>query len=147
MSIDPIFQQQQQQYFYNKSLERAKQAQREKKRSRLRLGVILGIVFIAAFAVVFVLGGGLRTVGSHHVIVDGISYRVDGERTVISMEDGFSAAGELVFTEDLKHAGQDFATDWPVESTVYVNPGDRDKIYLRWQGHYLECPRQKGLFG
>ena len=146
--IDPIYQQQQQQFFYNKGLERAKKAQRERKVSRVKPGVILAIAFVLAVVVLFLLCGGLGIFDYDHVMVDGISYRRgSGEKdVVVSLEEGFVEAGKLVYTEDWKNSDQNFATDWDYETTVYVNPNDRSKVYLRWQGHYLRCPRERNIF-
>ena len=145
--VDPIYQQQQQQFFYNQGLEKAKKAQRERKSSKVKLGVVLAVVFVLAAAFVFVLGGGLSFAGSHHLMVDGISYRIGNEDSVVvSMDEGFIEAGTLFYTEDWKTSGQNFATDWNYETTVYVNPNDRSKVYFRWQGHYLECRREKNIF-
>ncbi len=144
-SIDPIYQQQQQQYFYNKGLERAKRAQRERKNSRVKLWLVLVIVFVLAVAAVFVLGGGLGSFSYHHVKVDGIIYRI-GTETVISLDKEFDEAGDLSYAEDWKHSAENFATDWRAESRVYVNPNDRSKVYIRWQGHYLKCPRERNIF-
>ena len=142
--VDPIYQQQQQQYFYSKGLERAKKAQRERKNSRVKLWVVLVIVFVLAAAIVFVLSGGLSFTDSHHVMVDGISYRIGGEDSVVvSMEEGFVEAGKLYYTENWKDAEQNFATDWNYDTIVYVNPNDRSKVYFRWQGHYMKCLREK----
>ena len=146
--VDPIYQQQQQQYFYSKGLERAKKAQREGKSSKVRLWVVLVVVFVLAAAAVFVLGGGLSSAGSHHVMVDGISYRIGSEDSiVVSIEEGFTNAGKLYYTEDWKTSDRNFATDWNYETTVYVNPNDRSKVYFRWQGHYLECRRERKNVG
>ena len=147
--IDPIYQQQQQQYFYNKGLERAKKAQRERKVSRIKPGVILVIAFVLAAALLFVLCGGLTIFDYSHVMVDGVSYRIGtgGEDSVVvSMEEGFVEAGKLYYTEDWKNSEQNFATDWDYETTVYVNPNDRSKVYFRWQGHYMKCPRERNIF-
>ena len=147
--VDPIYQQQQQQYFYNKGLERAKKAQREGKTSKVKLWAVLLIVFLLAAAIIFILSGGPMIFAGHrHVMVDGISYRVGegGEDVVVSMEEGFTEAGKLYYTEDWKNSEENFATDWNYETTVYVNPNDRSKVYFRWQGHYLKCPREKSLF-
>ena len=137
--VDPIYQQQQQQFFYNQGLEKAKKAQRERKSSKVKLGVVL--------AVVFVLGGGLSFAGSHHVMVDGISYRIGNEDSVvISMDEGFTEAGKLFYTEDWKQSEENFATDWNYETSVYVNPNDKSKVYFRWNGHYMLCRREKSIF-
>lgn len=143
--VDPIYQQQQQQYFYNKGLERAKKAQRERKSSKVKMWVILVIVFIAAVAAVFVLSGGLSFLDYHHVKVDGISYRI-GVEPVVSMDRGFAEAGMLVYTEDWKHSEENFASDWRSETPVYVNPENRSKVYIRWQGHFMECKRERNIF-
>ena len=82
-------------------------------------------------------------------MVDGISYRIGsgGENSVVvTMDEGFIEAGTLFYTEDWKTSEQNFATDWDYETTVYVNPDDRSKVYFRWQGHYLECRREKNIF-
>ena len=146
--VDPIYQQQQQQFFYNKGLERAKKAQRERKVSRVKPGVILAIAFVLAVVVLFLLCGGLGIFDYDHVMVDGISYRRgSGEKDiVVSLEEGFVEAGKLFYTEDWKNADRNFATDWNYETTVYVNPNDRSKVYIRWQGHYLKCEREKNTF-
>ena len=147
--VDPIYQQQQQQYFYNKGLERAKKAQRERKVSRVKPGFILAVAFVLVLAALFVLLGGLTIFDHQHVMVDGISYRIGsgGENSVVvTMDEGFIEAGTLFYTEDWKTSGQNFATDWDYETTVYVNPDDRSKVYFRWQGHYLECRREKNIF-
>ena len=146
--VDPIYQQQQQQFFYNKGLERAKKAQRERKVSRVKPGVILAIAFVLAVVVLFLLCGGLGIFDYNHVMVDGISYRRgSGEKDiVVSLEEGFVEAGKLYYTEDWKNSDQNFATDWDYETTVYVNPNDRSKVYLRWQGHYLKCKQEKNIF-
>ena len=145
-SIDPIYQQQQQQYFYKQGLERAKTAQKERKASRVKLGAILLPVFALAIAAIFILGGGLRPLGSHHVIVDGISYRIEVEKdTVVSRDKGFTEAGKLYFTEDWKHSEQNYATDLNADAVIYVNPNDRSKIYLRWSGHFLLCKRERNI--
>ena len=146
--IDPIYQQQQQQFFYNKGLERAKKAQRERRVSRVKPGVILAIAFVLAVVVLFLLCGGLGIFDYDHVMVDGISYRRgSGEKdVVVSLEEGFVEAGKLVYTEDWKNSYQNFATDWDYETTVYVNPNDRSKVYRRWQGHYRRCKREKNIF-
>ena len=146
--VDPIYQQQQQQFFYNKGLERAKKAQRERKVSRVKPGVILAIAFVLAVVVLFLLCGGLGIFDYDHVMVDGISYRRgSGEKDiVVSLEEGFVEVGKLYYTEDWKNSDQNFATDWDYETTVYVNPNDRSKVYLRWQGHYLKCMREKNTF-
>ena len=83
--VDPIYQQQQQQYFYNKGLERAKKAQRERKVSRLKPGFVLVIAFVLVLAALFVLLGGLTIFDYQHVMVDGISYRIGsgGENSVL----------------------------------------------------------------
>ena len=65
--VDPIYQQQQQQYFYNKGLERAKKAQRERKVSRLKPGFVLAVAFVLVLAVLFVLLGGLGIFDHQHV--------------------------------------------------------------------------------
>ena len=148
-TIDPNYQKAQQQYFYNKGLERAKKAQRERKVSRLKPGVILAVAFVLVLAALFVLLGGLGIFDHQHVMVDGISYRIGsgGENSVVvTMDEGFIEAGTLFYTEDWKTSGQNFATDWDYETTVYVNPDDRSKVYFRWQGHYLECRREKNIF-
>ena len=147
--VDPIYQQQQQQYFYNKGLERAKKAQREKKVSRVKPGFILAVAFVLVLAALFVLLGGLGIFDHQQVMVDGISYRIGsgGENSVVvSMDAGFAEAGTLFYTENWKTSNQNFATDWNYETTVYVNPDDRSKVYFRWQGHYLECRREKNIF-
>ena len=147
--VDPIYQQQQQQYFYNKGLERAKKAQRERKVSRVKPGFILAVAFVLVLAALFVLLGGLGIFDHQHVMVDGISYRIGsgGENSVVvTMDEGFIEAGTLFYTEDWKTSEQNFATDWDYETTVYVNPDDRSKVYFRWQGHYLECRREKNIF-
>ena len=146
--IDPIYQQQQQQYFYNKGLERAKKAQRERKNSKVKLWVVLAVVFATAAAVVFVLSGGMSFADSGHVMVDGTSYRIGSggeDSVVVSMEEGFVEAGKLFYTEDWKNSERNFATDWNYETTVYVNPNDRSKVYLRWQGHYLKCKQERNI--
>ena len=143
--VDPIYQQQQQQYFYNKGLEKAKKAQRERKNSKVKLWVVLLIVFIAAVVIVFVFSGGLSFAGYRHVKVDGISYRI-GDHVVVSRDDGFAEAGTLVYAEDWKNAEDNYATDFQAEAPIYVNPNDRTKVYIRWQGHYLECPRERNIF-
>ena len=74
--VDPIYQQQQQQYFYNKGLERAKKAQRERKVSRVKPGFVLAVAFVLVLAALFVLLGGLGIFDHQHVMVDGISYRI-----------------------------------------------------------------------
>ena len=142
--VDPIYQQQQQQFFYNQGLEKAKKAQRERKNSKVKLGVVLVIVFVLAVAFVFVVGGGFNFLGYRHIKVDGVSYRVGDQ--VVSRDEGFAEAGTLFFTEDWKHAEEDFATDFQAEAVIYVNPDDRSKVYIRWQGHYLECPRERNIF-
>ena len=145
--VDPIYQQQQQQFFYNQGLEKAKKAQRERKSSKVKLGVVLAVVFVLAAAFVFVLGGGLSFAGSHHVMVDGISYRIGNEDSVvISMDEGFTEAGKLFYTEDWKQSEENFATDWNYETSVYVNPNDKSKVYFRWNGHYMLCRREKSIF-
>ena len=146
-SIDPIYQQQQQQYFYKLGLERAKTAQKERKTSRVKLGAILLPVLALAIVAVFILSGGLRSLDSHHVMVDGISYRIAVEKgTVVSRDKGFVEAGRLYFTEDWKHSGQNYATDLNADVAIYVNPDDRSKIYLRWSGHFLVCKRERNIF-
>ena len=146
-TIDPIYRQQQQQYFCKLGLERAKAAQKERKTSRVKLGVVLSVVFVLAIAAVFVLSGGLRVFASHHVIVDGISYRIEEEKgTVVSRDKGFAEAGRLYFTEDWKHSEQNFATDMDSDAIIYVNPEDRSKVYLRWSGHFLLCKRERNIF-
>ena len=146
-TIDPIYQQQQQQYFYKLGLERAKTAQKERKASRVKLGAALLLVFALAIAAVFILGGGMRPLTSHHVMVDGISYRIAEEKgVVISREEGFAEAGRLNFAEDWKHSEQNYATDLNSDAVIYVNPNDRSKIYLRWSGHFLLCKRERNIF-
>ena len=147
--VDPIYQQQQQQFFYGKGLERAKKAQRERRVSRVKPGVILAVSFVLVLAVLFLPLGGLSIFDYQHVMVDGISYRIGsgGENSVVvSMDEGFVEAGTLFYTEDWKNSDQNFATDWDYETTVYVNPADRSKVYFRWQGHYLLCEREKNIF-
>ena len=147
--VDPIYQQQQQQFFYNKGLERAKKAQRERKSSKVKLWMVLLIVFVVAAAAIFVLSGGLSFRDYRHVMVDGVNYRIGSggeDSVVVSMEEGFVEAGKLFYTEDWKNADRNFATDWNYETTVYVNPNDRSKVYIRWQGHYLKCEREKNTF-
>ena len=143
--VDPIYQQQQQQFFYNQGLEKAKKAQREHKSSKVKLWVVLVVVFVLAAGLVFVLGGGLSFIGYRHVKVDGISYRI-GDKFVVSREEGFAEAGTLAYAEDWKHSEENYATDFQAEAPIYVNPNDRTKVYLRWQGHYLECPRERNIF-
>ena len=146
-TIDPIYRQQQQQYFYKLGLERAKAAQKERKASRVKLGAVLLPVLALAIAAVFILGGGLRPLAGHHVMVDGISYRISVEKgTVVSRDKGFIEAGRLYFTEDWKHSEQNYATDLDSDAVVYVNPNDRSKIYLRWSGHFLLCKRERNIF-
>ena len=144
--IDPIYQQQQQQYFYNKGLERAKKAQREHRTFAVKPKAVLMIVLILVLAggLFFALSGVLSRRSSSHVRVDGILYRVGDQ--VVSMDEGFASAGELVHVEDLEHSDEDFATDLTIGTTVYVNPRDRSKIYIRWQGHYLKCPQERRPF-
>ena len=117
--------------------------------SRSIVCFILAVAFVLVLAALFVLLGGLGIFDHQHVMVDGISYRIGsgGENSiVVSMDEGFIEAGTLFYTEDWKTSGQNFATDWDYETTVYVNPDDRSKVYFRWQGHYLECRREKNIF-
>ena len=81
-----------------------------------------------------------------HVMVDGISYRIAEEKSVvISREEGFAEAGRLNFAEDWKHSEQNYATDLNSDAVVYVNLNDRSKIYLRWSGHFLLCKRERNI--
>ena len=111
--------------------------------------LILAGAFVLAAVVLFLLLGGLSIFDHNHVMVDGISYRVGtgGEDSVVvSMEEGFVEAGKLYYTEDWKNSAENYATDWNYDTVVYVNPNDRSKVYFRWQGHYLKCPRERNIF-
>ena len=145
-SIDPNYQQQQQQFFYAKGLERAKNAQREGKRSRIPLALVVGGTLVLALLLFLFLSGALSRSGAHYLMVDGIRYRVEEGAVRVSLEEGFTQAGQLFLSEDWMNSSENYATDWPGESPVWVNPADRSKVYIRWGGHWLECPRVRGLF-
>lgn len=132
-NVDPIYQAQQQQFFYGQGLATAKKAQKTKNvRTWVPVVIVCSGLVLALLLLLFFTGAFFP---HEKIYVNGTAYRLDSDSYGMSdsIPESYVYLGKLAYSEDPENSTEPLVTNWTkMPMRVYQDPANTRRIYLVW---------------